>query len=65
MSGAEHGGSAPVPTGPRGPEGDGPDGVAGTSAAPSAAPQPLTSLSALLGGDLQGGQACDADGNCD
>ncbi|OFT50447.1 hypothetical protein HMPREF3159_12115 [Brachybacterium sp. HMSC06H03] len=30
-----------------------------------AAPQPLTSLSSLLGGSLAGGQACDADGNCD
>lgn len=37
-----------------------------TSAAdPSTAPQPLTSLSSLLGGDFEGGQACDADGNCD
>lgn len=33
--------------------------------APSAAPQPLTSLSSLLGGTFEGGQACDADGNCD
>ena len=65
MSGAEHGGSAPVPTGPRGPEGDGPDGVAGTSAAPSAAPQPLTSLGAVFDGNLQGGQACDAVWYCD
>ena len=30
-----------------------------------AAPQPLTSLSSLLGGSYAGGQACDADGNCD
>ncbi|MGP5413705.1 hypothetical protein [Brachybacterium paraconglomeratum] len=32
---------------------------------PEAAPQPLTSLSSLLGGSYAGGQACDADGNCD
>ena len=30
-----------------------------------AAPQPLTSLSSLLGGSYAGGQACDADGSCD
>lgn len=36
-----------------------------TAPAPSAAPQPLTSLSSLLGGSFEGGQACDADGNCD
>ena len=30
-----------------------------------AAPQPLTSLSSLLGGSFAGGQACDADGSCD
>ena len=30
-----------------------------------AAPQPLTSLSSLLGGSFTGGQACDADGRCD
>jgi len=33
--------------------------------APSAAARPLTSLSSLLGGAVAGGQACDADGNCD
>lgn len=32
---------------------------------PEAAPQPLTSLSSLLGGSFAGGQACDADGSCD
>ena len=32
---------------------------------PEAAPQPLTSLSSLLGGSYAGGQACDADGSCD
>lgn len=30
-----------------------------------AAPQPLTSLSSLLGGSFAGGRACDADGSCD
>lgn len=32
---------------------------------PEAPPQPLASLSSLLGGSFAGGQACDADGNCD
>ena len=32
---------------------------------PEAAPQPLTSLSSLLGGSFAGGRACDADGSCD
>ncbi|MFI8776890.1 hypothetical protein ACIGH6_07345 [Brachybacterium paraconglomeratum] len=32
---------------------------------PEAPPQPLASLSSLLGGYFAGGQACDADGNCD
>lgn len=35
------------------------------STEPETAPQPLTSLSSLLGGSFAGGQACDADGNCD
>lgn len=30
-----------------------------------AAPQPLASLSSLLGGSFASGQACDADGSCD
>lgn len=32
--------------------------------APSAAPQPLSSLSSLLDGSFEGGPMCDADGNC-
>lgn len=37
---------------------------ASAAASPSAASQPLTSLSALLGSSFEGGQACDADGSC-
>ena len=40
------------------------EGPAEAAPAPSAAPQPLASLSSLLGGSFEGGQVCDADGNC-
>lgn len=43
-----------------------PDAVRSEATEPAeAAPQPLSSLSSLLGGSFAGGQACDAEGNCD
>ncbi|MGN7212900.1 hypothetical protein [Brachybacterium paraconglomeratum] len=41
------------------------DTVRSEATEPETAPQPLTSLSSLLGGSLAAGQACDADGSCD
>jgi hypothetical protein len=41
-----------------------PASAAISATSPSAAPQPLTSLSSLLGGSFEAGQVCDADGNC-
>ena len=44
------------------------DGAAAQATAASQggeAPAPLTSLSSLLGGSVEGGAACAADGTCD
>lgn len=67
MTGAEHGtgrtaarADAPAP---------GTAAAADAAAAPTAgmtdSPAPLTSLTSLLGGTIEGGTSCAADGTCD
>ena len=61
MSTAQHGTDRPADAAGATPV----EETSAASATPTDSPAPLTSLTSLLGGTLEGGTACTTDGVCD